>query len=100
MKDIGPAAYFGEQPFLNKVGASMMFHVANTAYYFKIADKKAGDPAKLEDDRKTILAIIKERKLRERREMFEEGLVRTLKTQGKVKIHDDAIKRFVTAYRG
>ncbi len=100
MKDVGPAAYFGEQPFGNAVGAAMMFRVGNTPYYFKVIGKTPGDPAKLEADRMTIVSIIKERKLRERRELFEEGLIRMLKSQGKVKVHDDAIKRFVTTFRG
>ena len=53
----------------------------------------------LEAQRATILAVIKERKLRERRELFEEGLIQTLKSKGVIKVYDDAVKRLAATYR-
>lgn len=101
LKDIGPAAYFGEQPWSNPVGAVVgMYRVANVNYFFKITGKQPANASELESQRGGIVAVIKERKLRERREMFEEGLVRQLKAEKKIKVNEDAIRRLATSYRG
>ena len=100
MKDVGPAAYFGEQPWVNPVGGVVgPYRVSSTPYWFKIVARKAGDPAAMEAERGAVVATIRERKLRERRELFEEGVMRQLKSDGKLKVNDEAIKRMAAAYR-
>jgi peptidyl-prolyl cis-trans isomerase D len=100
MKDIGPAAYFGEQPWIQPVGAVIgPYRVSSTPYWFKVISRKSGDPATMQAERATVVAMLKERKLRERRELFEEGILDKLKRDGKLKIHEDAIKRMAAAYR-
>jgi len=101
MKEVGHQSMFGEQPFVNPVGSVIgIYRVGTTPYYFKIVEHVLPDKSKIDADRQTIVAIIKERKLRERREMFEEGLVRQLKEKGAIKIFDDNIKRLSASYRG
>jgi peptidyl-prolyl cis-trans isomerase D len=100
MKDVGSAAYFGEQAFINPVGQVVgLYRIGNNAFFFKIIARTPGDPAGLEAQRAAIVSGIKERKLRERRELFEEGLVYQLKQEGKVKVNEDVIKRIANAYR-
>jgi peptidyl-prolyl cis-trans isomerase D len=99
MKDIGPAGYFGEQPFTQAVGTHVgVFRVGNMPYFFRIAGRTGPDPAKLEAERPVLVSTIKERKLRERREMFEDGVVSSLKGSGKIKVHDTLVKRLAQSY--
>ncbi|MCC6589483.1 MAG: peptidylprolyl isomerase [Bryobacterales bacterium] len=101
MKDVGPAAYFGEQPWVSPVGAVVgPYRVSSTPYWFKVVAKKEGDPASLQNERQAVVSAIKEKKLRERRDLFEEGILSRLKADGKVTVHDDAIKRMASSYRG
>jgi peptidyl-prolyl cis-trans isomerase D len=101
IEGVGPGAYFGEQPFMNPVGHVVgIYRVARTAYLFKILSKTAADVKQMGADREAIVSAIRERKLRERRDLFEEGLVRRLKEEGDVKVNNEAIKRLVAAYRG
>jgi hypothetical protein len=76
-----------------------LYRIGNNAFFFKIIARTPGDPAGLEAQRAAIVSGIKERKLRERRELFEEGLVYQLKQEGKVKVNEDVIKRIANAYR-
>lgn len=99
MKDIGPAGFFGEQPFLNAQGANVgIFRVGNQPYYFRVAEKIAADMSQIETDRQTLVGGIRERKLRERREMFEEGLIESLKAKGKLNVKEDLVKRLAQSY--
>jgi peptidyl-prolyl cis-trans isomerase D len=101
IKDVGPAAYFGEQPFIQPVGAVVgLYRVASIPYFYKIVSRTPPDPADLSKQRDVIVTALRDKKLRERREMFEQGLVRKLTEEGKIKINDDAIKRLAASYKG
>jgi peptidyl-prolyl cis-trans isomerase D len=99
MKDVGPAGYFGDQPFLNAQGANVgIFRVGNNPYYFRVAAKIPADLSMINTDRQNLVSAIRERKLRERREMFEEGLIESLKGTGKLTVRDDLVKRLAQSY--
>jgi len=101
MKDVGHASMFGEQPFLLAVGQIHGLHrVGQQAYFLRVVSRTEGDLSKLASERASIVTTLKEKKLRERRELFEEGLIRTLKSEGKLQIYDDAIKRLAGTFRG
>ena len=101
MTGVGPSAYFGEQPFLNPVGSVIgLYRVASTPYFFKIVSRSGADASKINEQRDAIVTGLRDKKLRERREMFEEGLVRTLKQAGKIKVNEDAVKRLAASYKG
>lgn len=101
MKGIGTAAYFADQPFTNPVGAVVgPYRVSQDIYFYKIVSQSPPDPSKLESERDAIVSMIRDRKMRERREIFEETLIEQLRKEGKLKVHDDVIKRIVAAYRG
>jgi hypothetical protein len=100
MEGIGPAAYLGEQPFIRPIGTVVsMYRVAQTPYFYKILSRTPPDPKTLDSQRELIVSGVRERKLRERREMFEDNLVRKLTEEGKLKIYDDAVKRLIAAYK-
>ena len=93
-------AFFAEQPFLNPVGyVSSRYRIGSTLYFWKITAHKEADLAGLASERKLLVDVIRERKLRERRDLFEEGLVRQLKSAGSISLNEDAIKRVATSYR-
>jgi hypothetical protein len=98
-------AFFGEQPFSNPVGfVASKYRIGSGLFFWKItgrtaADMTALDTANGEKDRKLLVDIIRERKLRERRDLFEEGLVRQLTESGSISKNEDAIKRFAGSYR-
>jgi len=100
MEGIGQAAMFGDVPFSQPVG-----HVVTNAragagvYAYRIAAKTPADMGKLETERANVVAIVKERKLQERRDLFADSLVETLRRQGKVKVYDDAVKRITSSYK-
>ncbi len=100
MQGIGPAAYFGEQAFVNPVRAVIgPYRVSGDVYFFRILSQTPPDPSKLPEEREAIVSMIKDRKLRERRDLFEESLIDQLRKEGKVKVYDDVIKRIISSYR-
>lgn len=101
IKEVGPAGHFGEQPFMNPVNTVVgPFRTARTSHFFRIVSRTAGNLAELEAKRESILSFLKDRKRRERRDLFEEGLVRQLKSNGTIKVNDDVIKRIIASYQG
>ncbi|MBM3735677.1 MAG: hypothetical protein FJW39_07810 [Acidobacteria bacterium] len=99
MKDVGPAGYFGEQPFTMEVGKSVgIYRVGSMPFYFRLAERKAPDLSKIEADRGVLVSSIKERKLRERRELFEAGVIESLKAKGKITLYPDRVKRLAQTY--
>jgi len=100
IKGIGQVALLGDTPFTQPVG-----HVVSNArlgggiYFYRIAARIPADMARLDAERANIVAIVKERKLQERRDLFSDSLVETLRRQGKLKIHDDAVKRITSSYK-
>ena len=74
------------------------YRAAGVPHVIKILSKIPADPAALNNERDNIVSTIRERKLRERRELFEEGLVKSLTDDGKIKIYDDAVKRLIASY--
>ena len=93
-------AFFGEQPFVNPIGfVSSRYRIGSVLYFWKITARNNADIAGLEKERQGIVSMIRERKLRERRDLFEEGLVKQLKESGSVSVNEDAIKRLAASYR-
>ena len=93
-------AFFGEQPFSNPIGfVASRFRIGSAIYFWKITARNPADPAGLEKDRSGIVSMIRERKLRERRDLFEEGLVKQLKDGGSISVNEDAVKRVAASYR-
>lgn len=100
IKDVGTAAYFGEQAFTMPIGHTVSnYRVASQVFFWKIVGQTPGPMTDFESQRATVVSAIKDRKLRERRELFEVGLIEELKRTGKVKIFDDVVKRLAMSYR-
>jgi peptidyl-prolyl cis-trans isomerase D len=100
VEGIGPSSYFLEA-FNKEAGALLNpVNLGDTTYIAKVTKREAADMSKLPAERETLVTAIKGRKARERDELFKEGLLSELVREGKVKIHDDTVKRLVASYRG
>lgn len=66
----------------------------------KIVSRTMPDFSLLPAQRENIVATLKTRKQSERLELFEDSLRAGLIREGKLKIHEDAIKRLMAGYRG
>jgi len=66
----------------------------------KVVGHTAADLSQLPAQRESIVATLKSRKQGQRSELFEDSLRAGLIREGKLKIHEDAIRRLIAAYRG
>ncbi len=100
VEGLGGASYVIEA--FNKPVGSVIGPVQSGDSHFivKVTRKVEPDMAKLAGERAKLLEAIKRRKASERREIFEDGILSQLVREGKVKIHDNAVKRLVASYRG
>ncbi len=101
IEGVGSATMFGdafEKPVGTVIGpapaAGDVFIVAKTI------DKTPADMSQLAAKRDTIVQDLKQKKTAERRELFYDSILTSLIKSGKVKKHNDTIKRLVTSYRG
>lgn len=69
-------------------------------FVVKVVEKISPDMSHLAQEREAILDGIKRKKARERDDLFEDGVLARLIKDGKVKIHEDAVKRLTQAFRG
>lgn len=89
-----------EGAFNKKVGETAgPFDISSGIYFVKVLSRTEADMTQLPAQREQIVNNLKSRASRERRDLFTDGLVSTLVKQKKIKIHDDNIKRLVSAYR-
>jgi len=97
---IGPASYVYEG-FTKDVG-SVFGPVESSGDRFicKVAAKIPADPSKLGAQREAIRGDLKAKKARQREELFADSLRTHLIKEGKIKIHEDVIRRLTASYRG
>jgi hypothetical protein len=89
-----------EGAFSKKVGETAgPFTPSGGAYFVKVLGRTEADMTQLAAQRDQIVNSLKSQASRERRDLFTDGLVDALVKQKKIKIHDDNIKRLVSAYR-
>ncbi len=65
----------------------------------KVTDKVAADAALLTTQREQIVLTLKQKKGNERKDLFQDSILAKLLKEGKVKKHNDTIKRVIAAYR-
>ena len=96
---IGGATYLVEA-FVKPVGAVVgPIQVGDKFFFVKTTQKVEADKSKLPAEREAMVTAIKRKKATDRRDLFEDGVVAELIRQGKVKVHENAIRRLVGAYR-
>jgi hypothetical protein len=65
----------------------------------KLDEKQSPDPAKLAQDRQSIVMQIKNKKTEERDKLFQDSIMNKLTEEHKIKIHKDVINRIEQGYR-
>jgi len=99
VEGLGSATYF-EAAFTSPVGTVLKpVTVSDLAVIAKVAARIDADMSKLPAEREGLISNLKSQKARQRRELFEDGLIAQLIREGKVKINQDAIRRLVSSYR-
>ncbi len=100
IEGIGSGSLF-EDAFSKPVGTVIgPVPAANSTVVAKLAAKTPADLSKLAADRDNIVQQMKQKKAQERRELFYDSILAELIKEGKVKKHNDTIRRLVAAYRG
>lgn len=95
---IGPASSVIEA-FLKPVGEVFgPVVMGDQRFVCKVAARTDADMSKLAEQRSAILNDLKARKARERSELFVDSIRTRLVREGKVKIHEDVIRRIASAY--
>jgi peptidyl-prolyl cis-trans isomerase D len=89
-----------EGAFAKKVGETAgPFTLPGGTCFVKVLARTEADMSQLAAQRDQIVNGLKNQAGRDRRDLFNDGLVDTLVKQKKIRIHDDNIKRLVSAYR-
>ena len=97
---IGPASMLQpafDQPVGSVFGPVLM---SDQRFICKVQSRTPADMSKLDAGRAEITAAIKERRSRERVELFMDSIRNSLIKDGKVKIHKDVMDRVIGSYHG
>jgi peptidyl-prolyl cis-trans isomerase D len=97
---IGPASML-KPAFTQPVGSIFgPVAVSNDRFVVRIQNRIPADMTKLDAARPEIMATLKQRKGRERMELFMDSVRNSLVRDGKVKVHPDVMNRVISSYRG
>jgi hypothetical protein len=101
IEGLGSASYIADA-FTKPEGAVLgPIATPDATVVAKVVSKSQADASKLtNDERAKLRDEIKSRKGRDRGLLFESGLREALIQQGKIKIHEDVIKRLIAQYQG
>lgn len=100
VEGVGSGSLF-EEAFSKKVGEVLgPIPAAGQTVVARVLAQIPADPSKLDAERSTITEQIRNRKGQERRELFYDSILAQLIKEGKVKKHNDTIRRLSAAYRG
>jgi peptidyl-prolyl cis-trans isomerase D len=101
IEGVGTTLTFGETIFQLAAGAVHGPHsVGDRVYFVRIAEKKAADMTDLPAQREAILSTLRNERMIQRRELFEDGLVQNLRERGKLKVNEDVLNQLLTSFGG
>ncbi len=100
VEGIGSANIFSDA-FSKPVGTILgpVSAANDTSVVAKVVEKVPADMNALPANRESIVKDLKDKKAQERRELFYDSILAELIKEGKVKKHNDTIKRLVASYR-
>ncbi|MGA2740273.1 MAG: peptidylprolyl isomerase [Bryobacteraceae bacterium] len=101
IEGLGSAGMFPEafsKPVGTLIGPSGL--TADSKVVCKVVEKIPADLSGLAGQRLAIRDQIKSEKARARNALFEEGVREALTKEGKIKVHEDVMDRFLASYRG
>lgn len=90
-----------EEAFARPVGTVVgPLSIAGQQVILKVVDKQEADMSKLAAERDGIITGLKQKRSTERKDLLFDSIMSRLIKEGKVKKHEDVIRRVVEAYRG
>ncbi|MFN7935218.1 MAG: peptidylprolyl isomerase [Bryobacteraceae bacterium] len=99
VEGLGTANYV-EEAFRRDVGAVFGPVTVNGPLFIcKITGKTPPDMSRFNEQRFDMLLRLKGQKAQERRDLFEEGILKSLQERGVVKIHQDVVKRLIDTFK-
>jgi len=99
IEGVGTPMMFGEIVFMHPAGTVVgPYNSSQTVYFYRVAGKKEADMTDLPNQRESLVTAIRGQKMIQRRELFEDGLVQSLREEGKVKVNEEALKRLLMTY--
>ena len=98
VEGIGPASYIQEA--FSKPAGSLIgpVSVSDGTVVARVAAHISADMSKLPEQSSAIRDEVKTQKVRDREEMFAEGVRDALVKQGKIKVHKPVIQRLISSY--
>jgi peptidyl-prolyl cis-trans isomerase D len=100
VEGLGSAGYV-EAAFSRPVGEVIgPVTVGDNRAVYKIVARTPADETQLVEQHEALADRLRSQRAQERVGLFEDGIMQRLVKEGKVKIHQDAIKRLVTNYSG
>lgn len=88
------------QAFSQPVGGTFgPVNLGGRYLFARIDSRTEPDPSKLAAQRDELVADVKSRKAKMRKELLDDGILEALSREGKLKIHQDVIDRIVAGYR-
>jgi peptidyl-prolyl cis-trans isomerase D len=99
VEGVGSASYFSDA--FTKLPGTILgaINVGTQTVVAKLDEKQSPDPAKLAQDRQSIVMQIKNKKTEERDKLFQDSIMNKLTEEHKIKIHKDVINRIEQGYR-
>jgi peptidyl-prolyl cis-trans isomerase D len=99
VEGLGSASYL-EDAFKKPVGTVVgPINIMGRMIVYQIIDQKKVDPAKIPQERQAIATSVRRRKASMNMQLFMDSVVTKLIADGKVKKHDDALKRLIAQFR-
>jgi peptidyl-prolyl cis-trans isomerase D len=99
VEGLGPAESLSDA-FTKPVGTVIgPTPVAGRNIVYKIMDRKTPDPKNFGYERDVALQELKQQKARAMYELFQDSVLEQLRKDGKLKIHQDAVKQLAASYR-
>jgi len=93
------ASFFGDI-FSKPVGATVgPINAGGQTVVAKLVEKTAPDMKELEAQRDNIVRNLKDKKLEERRMLFQDSIVYQFSKEGKIKYHKDVVDRMMSQYQ-
>ena len=100
VEGLGTATYV-EEAFDVPVGTMVgPISAMGQTFVCKVISKTAADMSAFPEQRERIANTLRSQKARQRKDLFEDGVLTRLINEGKVKIHDRAIQRLTSVYQG
>jgi hypothetical protein len=99
VEGLGSANYL-EDAFRKPVGTVVgPTNIMGRMVVYQVIDQQKVDPAKLPQERQAIATSVRRRKAAMNMQLFMDSVVTKLAADGKVKKHDDTLKRLIAQFR-